>query len=136
MCSCAPIFLLRAPGLEPVVRADRLRGVREEDCRWSYSRCSIQAIKSSRLSGGDAGSLVGEIRGDIAIGKDQFALFERGGELLLGLEAVSGVKKRGEVWVNGLERAEIAVQELPDHFSEPGFVVRKPRRIDGHATRR
>ena len=39
------------------------------------------------------------------------------------------------MWIDGFERAKIAVQKLADHFAEPGIVLRKAGGIDGVAAR-
>jgi hypothetical protein len=54
-------------------------------------------------------------------------------EFRLGFEAVAGIEKGGEVGVDAFERAEIAIQELADHLTEPGIVLRKAGGIDGVA---
>ena len=33
--------------------------------------------------------------------------------------------------IDGIEGAEVAVEELTDHFAEPGVVLGKARRVDG-----
>ena len=101
----------------------------------SYSRCSIQAINSSRLSEGHASGLVREVGRDVAIGEDKFAVFEGAVSSWFGFEAIACVEKRGEVRVDRIERAKVAVEKLADHFAEPGVVVRETRRVDLHATR-
>lgn len=35
--------------------------------------------------------------------------------------------------VDGIKRAEFAVEELADHFAEPGIVLREAGRVDGVA---
>ena len=98
-----------------------------------YSRCSIQAMKAGRSAALDAGGLMGQIRADVAVGEDDFALVQGGFEAELGFEAIAGVKQGAEVRVDGFERAKIAVEELADHFAEPGIVLGETGRIDGMA---
>lgn len=85
---------------------------------------------------GDASGLMGEIGADVAVGEYDFSGVESGVEAEFGFEAITGVKERAEMRVNGFERAKIAVEKLADHFAEPGgFVLRKASGKDGMACR-
>src|SRR5437667_12851464 len=64
-----------------------------------------------------------------------FIVLQRGFQSMLGLVTVAGIKARCEVRIHAFEGAELAVQKLPDHFAEPGNVLRKARRMDGMALR-
>ena len=85
------------------------------------------------VCGRDEGSLMGEIRADVAVGEDDFALVQGGFEAEFGFEAIAGIEERAEVRINGFERAKIAVEELADHFAEPGIVLGETCGIDGMA---
>jgi pyridoxal phosphate enzyme (YggS family) len=74
--------------------------------------------------------LVGEVGSDVAVGKDDFACFEGEGKARLGFEAITRVKKSGEMRIDTLEVAKIPIQKLADHLAKPGVVFRKARRID------
>jgi len=74
--------------------------------------------------------LMGEIGSDVAIGEDDFVLVEGEFEAGFGFEAIAGVEESAEVRVDGFEIAEIAVEELADHFSEPGIVLGEAGGID------
>ena len=91
--------------------------------------------KCGALFGRNAGGLMGEIRSDVAISENDLAVVQSGFEFRLGFEAVAGVEHGSEVRVDGLERAKFAIEELPDHFAEPGIVLRKAGGIDGMAAR-
>ena len=77
--------------------------------------------------------LVREVGGDVAVGEDDFALVQGGFEAEFGFEAIAGIEERAEVRINGFERAKIAVEELADHFAEPGIVLGETCGIDGMA---
>ena len=89
--------------------------------------------KRGALVGGDAGGLMGEIRSDVTVGENSLAVAEGGFEFRLGFEAIAGVEQCGEMRVDGFERAEVAVQELADHFAKPGIVLREAGGVDGMA---
>lgn len=72
-----------------------------------------------------ARGLMCKIGAYIAVGENDLALLECGFQLRLGFETIAGVKQRREVRIDGFERTEMAVEELADHFSEPGVVVRE-----------
>jgi len=55
--------------------------------------------------------------------------------LRLGFEAVAGVEERGEVRIDGFQRAKIAVQKLADHFAEPRIVLGEASGVDVVAAR-
>src|SRR5215469_15921845 len=79
--------------------------------------------------------LMRQIRRDITVRENNLALVQRGFQSRLGLVTIPGIKERRKVRIHALEGAEFAVQKLPDHFSEPGTVLRKARRVDGMALR-
>ena len=76
-----------------------------------------------------------KVGADIAVHKNNLAVVQGGFEFRLGFEAVAGIEHGREVRVDTFERAEIAVEELADHFPEPGVVLRKTGGVDGVATR-
>ena len=76
-----------------------------------------------------------QIRRDVTVGENNLAVVQRGFQSRLGLVTVAGIKERCEVRIHAFEGAELAVQKLPDHFAEPGNVLRKARRMDGMALR-
>src|SRR6267378_6356100 len=88
------------------------------------------ATKVGALVRRGARGLVREIGADVAVDESDFALVEGGFDFGLGLEAVASVKERGEMGVDGFERAELAVEKLAYHFAEPGIVLREARRVD------
>ena len=85
------------------------------------------------LGGGDASGLMSEVGADIAVHQNNLAVVQGGFELRFGFEAVAGVEQSGEVGIDAFERAEIAIQELTDHFAEPGIVLGEGGGIDGVA---
>lgn len=89
--------------------------------------------KCGTTVGGRPRGLVGEIRTDVAIGENDFAIVECFFEARLGLETIAGVEQRGEMRVDGFEGPEVAIEELADHFAEPGVVLRKADGIHGVA---
>ncbi len=76
---------------------------------------------------------MGEIRTDVAVGEDNFALVQGCFQAEFGFEAISGVEECAEMRVNGFQRTKIAIEELADHFAEPGIVLGEAGRIDGMA---
>ena len=88
-----------------------------------YSRCSIHVMKAGRSARGHARRLMGEVRSDVAVGENDYALVQGRFQTRFGFEAIAGVEQRAEVRIDSFERAEIAVQKLPDHFAEPGIVL-------------
>ena len=74
-----------------------------------------------------------QVRRDIAVRENNLAVVQRRFQFRLGLVTVTGIQERRKVRIHGFERAEFAVQELPDHFAEPGTVLREARRIRGMA---
>jgi hypothetical protein len=83
--------------------------------------------------GGNAGGLMSEVGADVAVGKNNLAVVQRGFEFRLGFETVAGVEQGREMRIDAFERAEVTVEELADHFSEPGIVLREARGKDGMA---
>src|SRR5581483_2764603 len=82
------------------------------------------------LLGGRARRLMRQIRGDVTVGQNHAPLAEGLGKSRLRLEPVSRVKQRSKVRVHAFQRAEIAVQKLSDHSTEPGIVLRKADGMD------
>src|ERR1700687_2972835 len=80
------------------------------------------------------GGLMREIGTDVAVDEYDFAFVEGGFDFGLGFEAITGVEQRGEMRVQGVELAELAIKKLADHFAEPGVVLRKCRGIDAMPT--
>jgi hypothetical protein len=80
---------------------------------------------------GSAGGLMGKIRTDIAVGKNNLAVAQSRFERRLGFEAIAGVEKGREVRIERTERAEIAVEELADEFAESGTILREASGKDG-----
>ncbi len=89
--------------------------------------------ESRTIFGAYARGLVREIRADVAVDEDDLALVQGGFQAELRFEAVACVQQGAEVRVYGFERAKIAVEELADHFAEPGVVLRESGGIDGMA---
>lgn len=87
-------------------------------------------LEFAALLGRRARGLVGEVGGDVAVGEDDLARLKGGGEAGLGFKAIAGVKQSGEVRIDALKVAEITIQELADHLSEPRVVFREAGRID------
>ena len=85
------------------------------------------------LCGWNTRGLVRQIRGNIAVGQDDSALGESGLEFGFCFEAIAGIKQGSEVWVDGLESTEVAVEELADHSAEPIVVLRKTGGVNGLA---
>lgn len=83
------------------------------------------------LFGGGACDLMRKIGGDVAVDENDAAFVEHGFETRFGFEPVTGVKKSGEVGIDGLKWAVVAIQEFADHTAEPGIVLREASRIDG-----
>jgi len=121
-----------------------LLGLARRDSEIEHQRFSRQIVnvvfqmldprdERRAVGGGGAGSLVGEIRADVAVSKNDLALVQGRFQAELGFEAIASVEQRAKVRVNRLESAKIAVQELADHFSEPGIVLGETGRIDGMA---
>src|SRR5208282_817162 len=81
--------------------------------------------ESGAVRGGYPRGLVSKIRTDITIGQNDFALVQSRFQAKLSFEAVARVEQGAEVRVHRFERAEVAVQELADHFAEPGIVLRE-----------
>ena len=73
----------------------------------------------------DASALMGEIGADVTVGDDGVAGGEVGFDFWFGFEAIAGVEKSGEVGIDGVERAEIAVQKLAGEFAEEAVVTRE-----------
>ena len=86
--------------------------------------------ESWTVCGIGACGLMGEIRADVAVGEDNFALVQGGFEAELGFEPIAGVEQGAEMWINGFERTKIAIEELADHFAEPGIVLGEAGGID------
>ena len=86
--------------------------------------------KRRTVLGGHARRLMGEVRSDVAVGENDYALVQGRFQTRFGFEAIAGVEQGAEVRVDGFERAEIAVEELPDHFAEPGIVFGEASRIN------
>jgi PLP dependent protein len=78
----------------------------------------------------DARGLMREIGADVAVDEDNFAVVEGCFNLGLGLEAVASIEQRSEMRIHGFERAEFAIEKLPDHFAEPGVILRKSGGMD------
>ena len=76
-----------------------------------------------------------KVGADIAVHKNNLAVVQSGFEFRLGFEAVAGIEQRSELRIDAFERAEIAVEELADHFAEPGVVLWKAGGKDGVAAR-
>lgn len=87
------------------------------------------------IGGGSAGRLMGEVRGDVAVGEDDSALSQSDFQMRLGFEAIARIEQGAEMRVNGFEVAEIAVEKLADHFAEPGIVLGKACGINDEAAR-
>jgi hypothetical protein len=85
----------------------------------------------SRCTGG----LMGEIRTDVAVGQHDFAHFQSCFQAEFGFEAIARIEQCAEVRVNRFQRAKVAVQELADHFAEPGIVLRETGGKNGMAGR-
>ncbi len=90
-------------------------------------------MNAGRSAGAGACGLMSQIRADIAIGENDFALVQRGFQAEFGFEAIAGIEQGAEVRVDGFERAKIAVEELADHFAEPGIVLGEAGGINGMA---
>src|SRR5690242_2456429 len=75
--------------------------------------------------------LMRQIRADIPVHQNNLAVVQRLFQLRLSLEAVSSVKKGSKVRIDAFQRPQLTVQELPNHFAEPGIVLRKGRRKNG-----
>ena len=85
------------------------------------------------VRGRGARGLVGEVRADVAVGEHDFAFIEGCFQARLGFKAIARIEQGAEVRVNRFERAKVAVQELTDHFAEPGVVLRETGGINGIA---
>jgi hypothetical protein len=72
-----------------------------------------------------------EIRTDVAVGEHDFSQVQSGFQAEFGFEAIASVEQGAEVRVNGFEGAKIAVEELSDHFAEPGVVLGETGGVDG-----
>src|SRR5215467_1369278 len=72
--------------------------------------------------------LVRQIGGDVAVGENDLAALEGLDNGPFVLEAIAGVEQRSKVWIDRVDGAEIAVQELADHLAEPGIVLRESGR--------
>jgi len=83
---------------------------------------------------GSAGDLMGEVGGNVAVGEDDATFLEGGLQGGFGFEAVAGVEHGREMGIDGIERAEFAVEKFADHFAEPGIVLREADGKDGVAT--
>jgi hypothetical protein len=70
-----------------------------------------------------------------SVGEHDFAQFQGCLQAEFGFEAIACIEQRAEVRVNRFQRAEIAVQELADHFAEPGIVLRETGGKNGVAGR-
>jgi len=121
-----------------------LLGLTRRDAEIEHQRFSRQIVnvvfemldpgdESRTVGGAGACGLMSEIRTDVAVSENDFALVQGGFEAELGFEAITGIKKGAEVRVDCFERAKIAVEELADHFAEPRIVLGETCRIDGMA---
>jgi len=91
------------------------------------------AEKFSALVDRGAGHLVSQIRGYVAVDENNFAVREGRFDRWFGFEAVAGIKQGGEAGIDGIERAEISVEEPSDHAAEPGVVLREAGSENGVA---
>ena len=89
--------------------------------------------KGRTVGGAGARGLMREIRADVAVGENDFALVQGCFEAELGFEAIAGIEQGAEVRVDRFEGAKIAVEELADHFAEPGIVLGETGGINGMA---
>jgi len=89
--------------------------------------------KFGALGRGDARGLVSEVGTDVAVHQNNLAVVQGGFQSRLGFEAVTGIEQGSEVGVDSFERAEVAIEELADHFAEPGIILREAGGIDGVA---
>lgn len=89
--------------------------------------------ESGAILGRNASRLMGQIRSDVAVSEDDLALVQGAFEMGLGFEAIAGVEQGAEMRINSFEGAEIAIEELADHFAEPGIVLGKAGGINGVA---
>ena len=121
-----------------------LLGLARRDAEIEHQRFSRQIVNVvfEMLDPGDEGRAIGgagacglmsEIRTDVAVGEHDFALVQSCFKAELGFEAIARIKQRAKVRVDRFERAKIAVEELADHFAEPGIVLGETGRINGIA---
>src|ERR1700740_1513573 len=75
--------------------------------------------------------LMRKVRGNIAIGQHDRTSIERRHNSGFSLKAIAGVKKCRKMRIHFVERAQLTVQKLPDHFAEPGLVLREARAVYG-----
>jgi hypothetical protein len=122
----------------------KLLGLARRDAEIEHQRFSRQIVnvvlqmldpgdESRTVGGAGARGLVSEIRADVTVGENDFALVQGGFEAELGFEAIARVEECAEVRVDRFEGAKIAVEELADHFAEPGIVLGETGRINGIA---
>lgn len=97
------------------------------------SRQSINVIfkllqppqEPSTLLSAHAGSLMRQVRANVAVGKKNFAGRKLCFHLRLRFEAVAGIEKGRKMRIDVDELAKVAVQELRDQFAEEPIVPRK-----------
>src|SRR5271165_3919708 len=78
-------------------------------------------------------ALMRKIGAHVSVGKNNLAIAQRGFQFGFGFQTVAGVEQCSEAWVDLLERAKLAVQELPHKFAEARIVFREPGLVHGVA---
>src|SRR5690348_9002935 len=80
--------------------------------------------------GSSASGLMRQIGSDVAVDKNDLAFVQGRFEPGFCLESITRIQQRREMRIDGLERAQLAVQELPHHLPEPRIVLWEACRID------
>jgi hypothetical protein len=73
----------------------------------------------------NASTLVREIRADVAVGEHRVPGSQLGFDPGLRFVAIAGVKKRGEVSVDCVERPEVAIQKARDKLAKKSVIARE-----------